>query len=223
MKGEASRANAEIAQIQACASDLGTTLSEQQATLLQGYLDLLEKWNRVYNLTAVRSREQMLIQHVFDCLAVLRPLTEQHPEGGTLIDVGSGAGLPAVVIAVCRPDLDVVSVDAVDKKARFVGQVAAELRIPNLKALHQRIEEVSLRADIVSARAFSSLGDLISLTENLLDRHGMWIAMKGKFPSSELSALPPTVEAFHVEQLTVPALNAERCLVWLRKVAPPLP
>ena len=200
----------------------GAPLAPAPRAALDGYLALLHRWNATYNLTAVRDPEQMRIQHVADCLAVIPPLRRWragHPVRRVL-DVGSGAGLPAVVIAALEPDLEVVSVDAVGKKAAFVRQVAGELGLRNLRAEHARVEQLKAgRFELVTARAFASLADLVSLTRAHLADGGAWMAMKGKRPDDELAALPPGVSLFHVEPLTVPGLDAERCLVWLQPSA----
>jgi 16S rRNA (guanine527-N7)-methyltransferase len=185
---------------------------------LQTYLALLQKWNKAYNLTAVRDEAQMRVQHLADCLAVV-PSLERHAGGRTLriLDVGSGGGLPGVVLAVSRPDWDVTCVDTVGKKAAFVRQVAGELRLPNLHSAHGRVEQLALPPfDVITARAFASLADLARWTRPLLGSGGVWMAMKGKRPDDEIAALPADVEVFHVEPLAVPGLDAERCLVWMR-------
>ena len=134
-----------------------------------------------------------------------------------VLDVGSGGGLPGVVWAIALPDLELHCVDTVGKKAAFVRQVAAELRLPNLKAEHARVESLKgPAADVVTSRAFASLADFVRLTAHLLAPGGVWMAMKGKRPDDEIAALPATAAMFHVEPLTVPGLDAERCLVWLR-------
>ncbi len=195
---------------------LGLPARDEQLRSLADYLVLLQRWNATYNLTAVRDPAAMLSQHLADCLAVVGPLTARVPRGRVL-DVGSGGGLPGVVLAVMQPDLDVTCVDAVGKKAAFVRQVAGALKLPNLHAAHKRVE--SLRAgefDVVTARAFSSLVDLVQLTQAHLAPGGCWMAMKGKAPQQEMDALPSGVQVFHVEQVIVPGLGAERCLVWMR-------
>jgi 16S rRNA (guanine527-N7)-methyltransferase len=203
----------------AAATQLGVVLADTQVELLLSYLELLQRWNRTYNLTAVRDPDQMLTQHLADCLAVIGPL-DRHLGGNPphrLLDVGSGAGLPGVVIAALRPQVDVTCVDAVGKKAAFVRQVAASLRLPNLHAEHARVEQLKAgHFDVVTSRAFASLADFTALTRQHLADDGVWLAMKGQDPSDEGTALTPEVEVFHVEQLTVPGLDAARCLVWMR-------
>lgn len=187
-----------------------------------GYLDLLHKWNQAYNLSAVRDPQQMVPQHLLDCLAVLPSLDshlQRHLLGrqARILDVGSGAGLPGVVWALMRPAWSVCSVDAVAKKASFVRQVAAELSLRNLQAEHARVEQLRWPpVDIVVSRAFASLADFTGLTRKHLLPGGCWLAMKGKLPTDEMAALPANVEVFHVEPLQVPGLDAQRCLVWMR-------
>lgn len=186
---------------------------------LEAYLGLLVKWNAAYNLTAVRDPAQMRAQHLADCLAAVEPLRRQlgPVRSARILDVGSGGGLPGAVLAIAEPAWDVTCVDAVGKKAAFVRQVAAELRLPNLHAEHSRIEALKAAPfDVVTSRAFAALDDFVRLTRPLLAGEGIWMAMKGKSPDGELAALPPDVEVFHVEPLVVPGLDAERCLIWMR-------
>lgn len=197
---------------------LGLDLAPPQRGQLLDHLDLMQKWTRVYNLTAVRDPQQMLAQHLLDSLAVVAPL-RRHTGGApaALLDVGSGAGLPGVVIAICCPELKVDCVDTVAKKAAFVRQVAATLRLPNLRGLHERVERLAGPYDVITSRAFASLPDFVSWSVAALAPQGVWMAMKGRHPEEEIAALPPEVEMFHVEQLRVPNLDAERCLVWMRR------
>lgn len=205
------------AALKGAAGALGLTLEAGQSRQLLDYLDLMERWNRVYNLSAIRDREAMLVQHIVDCLAAVGPL-RRHTQGrpARLLDVGSGAGLPGVVLAIAMPELDVSCVDAVGKKVAFIREVAAALGLPNLHALHARVERIEDAAfDIISSRAFSSLGDFVSLTRRLGHPRTVWLAMKGRPPSEEIEALPADFRVFHVERLGVPGLDAQRCLVWI--------
>lgn len=200
------------------ASQLGVELSVIQVDLLVRYLALIQKWNKVYNLTALREPADMLTHHLLDSLAVVAPLRRQtQGQVGRLLDVGAGAGLPGVVIAVCCPEMDVICVDAVAKKAAFIQQVAVELRLPNLHGVHGRIESLAGSYDVICSRAFASLADFTTLSGGALAPTGVWLAMKGKRPDDEVAALPETVAVFHVEQLSVPGLDAERCIVWMHK------
>lgn len=209
-------------------AELGLPADAVPIGQLLAYLDFLQRWNVTYNLTAVRDPRDMLRQHLADCLAIVQPLSRQfaRPPGRAegiggpplrILDVGSGGGLPGIVLAVMFPEWQVVCVDTVGKKAAFIRQAAVELGLPNLGAEHARVE--ALRAapfDLITSRAFSSLADFTRLSRALLAPHGVWMAMKGKMPSEELAALPADIEVFHVEPLTVPDLHAERCLVWMR-------
>lgn len=199
------------------AAAMGVTLSDQQGEQLLAYGSLMLKWNKVYNLTALRDPASVLTHHLLDSLAAISPLQREWAGKGKLLDVGSGGGLPGVVIAIMRPDIDVSCLDAVAKKAAFVQQVAAELELPNLRGLHARVESLAGSYDVISSRAFASLPDFFSGSVHLMAPGAVWLAMKGKVPSDELAALPKGVAVFHVEQLTVPGLDAERCIVWARK------
>jgi len=201
-------------------SDLGLVLNDGQTAQLLDYLELIRKWNKVYNLTAVREPVEMLTHHLLDSLAVIAPLQRQ-TQGRpiSLLDVGSGAGLPGVVIAICCPEVRVDCVDTVAKKAAFVQQAAATLGLPNLRGLHNRVENLSGPYEVVSSRAFASLADFVAWSSAALAEQGVWLAMKGKHPADEIAALPPEVEMFHVEQLEVPGLDAERCIVWMKPAA----
>ncbi len=186
---------------------------------LLNYLGLLQRWNAHYNLTSVRDPAQMLTQHLADCLAVIGPLRRERGTGPMrLLDVGSGAGLPGVVIAILEPATDVTCVDTVGKKTAFIQQAAGELRLGNLHVAHARVEQLNVAApfDVITSRAFASLGDFAALTTRHLKADGAWMAMKGKSPADELGALPANIEVFHVEQLAVPGLGAQRCIVWMR-------
>lgn len=204
---------------------LGLAPTVDQLSALAGYMALLQRWNATYNLTAVRDPAQMLTHHLADCLAVVAPVRRQLGDapGRQLLDVGSGGGLPGVVLATMLPALTVTCVDTVGKKAAFVRQVGVELRLPNLRAEHARVEQLRApQADLITSRAFASLADFVTWTRHLLAPSGVWLAMKGKRPDDEMAALPPSVEVFHVEPLQVPGLDAERCLVWLRPRPPAL-
>ena len=211
--------SAPIDTLRAGAAALGVTLSDRQAEQLLAYGSLMLKWNKVYNLTAVRDPAGVMTHHLLDSLAIIAPLQRQYPEQGGLLDVGSGAGLPGVIIAIMRPDIDVSCLDAVAKKAAFVQQVAVELELPNLRGLHARVELLEGSYNVISSRAFASLPDFFHGSTHLLPADGVWLAMKGKMPGDELAVLPPEVAVFHVEQLTVPGLDAERCIVWARKAS----
>ena len=216
---------------------LGLTLNDIQIAQLLGYSALIQKWNKVYNLTAIRDPAEMLTHHLLDSLAIVAPLRirlaglayqqdgEQDGENDgsqsqylyKLLDVGAGAGLPGVVLAICCPDIHVTCVDAVAKKMAFVQQVATELKLPNLKALHARVETLSDKYDVITSRAFATLLDFVTGSRAALKPEtGVWLAMKAKDTATEVAELPADVAVFHVEQLTVPGLDAERCIVWMK-------
>lgn len=199
---------------------LQLSLSDAQVSQLLDYLELLQKWNRVYNLTAVRDPQEMLTHHLLDSLSAVPPLQRhvQQQSSKTLLDVGSGGGLPGVVFAICVPELQVSCVDTVGKKAAFIQQAAAGLRLANLRGIHARVEQLTDVYDVVSSRAFATLKDFTDWSQQALASEGVWLAMKGKEPLDEMAELSSSVEVFHVEQLTVPMLDAQRCIVWMRKV-----
>ena len=189
------------------------------------FLDLIGKWTKVYNLTAVRDPAEMMTHHLLDSLSAIGPLLRHLQktglaQGASLLDVGSGAGLPGVVIAICCPSVKVTCVDTVAKKAAFIKQVALALKLPNLTGLHARVETIAQPFDVICSRAFASLADFTQWSVGALAPQGVWMAMKGKHPADEIAALPADVEVFHVEQLAVPGLAAERCMVWMRPLKP---
>lgn len=196
---------------------LGLSPDAAQIDQLLAYGVLILKWNKVYNLTALRDPAAVLTHHLLDSLAVVGPLTRERPDAGRLLDVGAGAGLPGVVIAILRRDLEVHCLDAVAKKMAFVQQVAGELRLANLRGIHARVESHTGAYQVISSRAFATLADFVHGSSQLLAPEGVWMAMKGKRPDAEITELPADVEVFHVEQLSVPGLGAERCIAWMRR------
>lgn len=201
---------------------LDLRFDDAQVGLMLDYLALIEKWNRVYNLTAVREPGEMLTHHVLDSLAVVGPLlreTDGRPV--RLLDVGSGAGLPGVVIAIACPHIEVTCVDTVAKKAAFIQQVSTELALVNLHGKHARVESLDRQRgeegfDVITSRAFASLVDFVDWSRRALQVGGLWMALKGKHPQAELLALSAGIDVFHVEPVAVPGLNADRCIVWMR-------
>jgi 16S rRNA (guanine527-N7)-methyltransferase len=196
---------------------LGLDLSAEQQQRLLDYMALIQKWTKVYNLTAVRDPAEMLTHHLLDSLTAIAPLT-RHTLGQPIrvLDVGSGGGLPGVVLAICMPELNVTCVDTVAKKAAFVQQVAVSLKLSNLRGLHARVETLTDPYQVICSRAFASLPDFVTWSRSALAEGGVWMAMKGKHPQDEIEALPEDVKVFHVEPLTVPGLDVERCMVWMR-------
>ena len=196
---------------------LGLDVSADQQKLLLDHLALIQKWNKVYNLTALRDPADMLTHHLLDSLTAVAPL-RRHTQGqpARVLDVGSGGGLPGVVLAICMPELNVTCVDTVAKKAAFVQQVAVSLKLPNLRGLHARVESLTDPYQVICSRAFASLPDFVTWSRSALAGGGVWMAMKGKRPQDEIDALPVGVQVFHVEPLAVPGLDVERCMVWMR-------
>ena len=207
-------------QLRAGAQQLGLPLGDAQIRQLMDFLALLQKWNKVYNLTSVRDPQEMLTHHVLDSLAAVLPLTRwlqaQALAAPRLLDVGSGGGLPAVVFAICLPQLDVSCVDTVGKKVAFINQVAASLRLRNLHGIQSRVEHLGQQYDVVSCRAFAALQDFTAWSAQTLKPTGIWLAMKAKRPTDELALLPADVQVLGIEPLTVPGLDAERCIVWMQ-------
>jgi 16S rRNA (guanine527-N7)-methyltransferase len=221
--------------VQATVARCGLTLGDDQVQQLVRYMGLLQEWNATYNLTALRDPVDMLTHHLADCLVVVPVLQKALAERGWLageqavrvLDVGSGGGLPGVVLAICCPEVQVTCVDTVGKKAAFIRQVAAELALPitrgvhRLKAEHNRVELLKGEYPVITSRAFASLVDFTAWTQHLLPAEGVWMAMKGVPPDAEeQAALQPVAHVFHVEQLQVPGLDdAQRCIVWMRRGA----
>jgi 16S rRNA (guanine527-N7)-methyltransferase len=211
--------------LQRAAATLQLPLEPEQSLRLVAYRDMIAKWNKVYNLTSLRDPAQMLVSHIIDSLAAAPPLHKHLTQTGLtqarLLDVGSGGGLPGVVLASVFPQLEVTCVDTVGKKAAFVQQAANELSLKNLRGVHSRVEDMQAAPfDVITSRAFASLLDFVQLTRMRLKpgakEGGVWMALKGKLPNDELAALPKDVDVFHVEQLKVPGLDAERCIVWMK-------
>ena len=202
------------------ANQLQLTLTESQLDLLLAYLELLVRWNATYNLTAVREPAGMLTQHLADCLAIVRPLSARLGDARDvrILDVGSGAGLPGLILAATMPQLTVLCLDKVGKKVAFIRHALAELGLKNLRAEHARVEALAAgRFDVIVSRAFSSLAEFVSLTRPHLEQNGVWLAMKGRHPTEELLEVQPKADVFHVEPLHVPGSAAQRCLVWMRQ------
>jgi 16S rRNA (guanine527-N7)-methyltransferase len=201
-------------QIAAGCRSLQLAVSTAALAQLTDYVGLLAKWSKVYNLTAVRQPQRMVTRHLLDSLAVVPFLIE-----GSLLDVGTGAGLPGVPIAIARPDLAVTLLDANAKKLRFVRQAVAELRLGNVEVVQARMQEYQPgRAfDMVISRAVSSLEELYRQSRHLLAPRGRMLFMKGALPEEEMAAFAPGRETLHIERLDVPGLDAERHLLWLDK------
>lgn len=189
------------------------TISDEQQNNLLNYLYLLKKWNKTYNLTALRNESQMLSHHVLDSLTLLPYLTNAR----SLIDVGSGGGMPGIPVAICCPDLELTLVDANSKKTTFLQQAVIELGLKNVAVRTQRVENIlDKQVDIVTSRAFAALVDFVSWTRHLLNERGYWLAMKGVYPHMELCMLPEDIHVYQIDEVSVPTINAERHIVLLR-------
>jgi 16S rRNA (guanine527-N7)-methyltransferase len=215
-------------QLELLAPRVGLSLTSSQRERLLGYMALIQRWTKVYNLTSVRNTGEMFTHHLLDCLAVVQPLRQGAGVSGEqalrVLDVGSGAGLPGVILAMMNPGWQVTCVDAVAKKAAFIRQAAAELGIPNLQGIHGRVEAAGTfkhpEFDLITSRAFASIEDFTRLTTALVAPAGQWAAMKANLSATERDRVPADIEMFHVEQLEVPELDETRCLVWLRPHRP---
>ena len=200
--------------LQSGLKEMGLDLSGEQQDKLLAYVEMLKKWNKTYNLTALRDESQIISHHLLDSLT-LPPYLEG---AQTMLDVGSGGGQPGIPAAVCRPDLQITLLDANTKKTSFLQQAAIELELKNVRVVSGRVEAVQgLRADVVTSRAFAELADFVNWTAHLLQDGGCWAAMKGVYPAAEIDRLPDSVCVERVDKIRVPQLNAERHMVILRK------
>ena len=193
-------------------SALGVALDDAAIARLIDYVELLERWNAAYNLTAVRDPAEMVTRHLLDSLAIL-----PHVAGATLADLGSGAGLPGIPLAIAAPERDVLLVDSNGKKARFLREAVRKLALAKARIAEARVENVEGTFDCITARAFASLGDMLAWGGHLLAPGGRWLALKGRFPDDELAAVPDAFEVEKTLQMNVPGLDAERHLVILKR------
>ena len=191
---------------------MSLNLSDQMIDQLMAYLNLIEKWNRVYNLTAIRERDEMVKLHFLDSLSILNYVEMEH-----VLDVGSGAGFPGIVLAITKPELKVTVMDSVNKKTTFMQQVKSELSLTNLNVVNARVEDYqpTILFDGVITRAFSSIQNMLLMTQHTLQKNGAWLAMKSKDVKEELEALDQN--QYTLISLEVPFINAERYLVKLKK------
>lgn len=193
-------------------AQLGLTLNDAASKKLLHYLELLQKWNKVYNLTAIRLPEQMVTYHLLDSLAVLPYL-----EAGHWLDVGCGAGLPGLVLAIAQPEWRFTLLDSNSKKTSFVQQAIIDLQLDNVTVCCARVEnwQIDEKFDGIISRAFANVADFIAVSRHLLAEKGCWAAMKGE-PAQELAQLPGDIEVERIISLNVPGLEGARCLVILR-------
>jgi 16S rRNA (guanine527-N7)-methyltransferase len=200
--------------------ELGLNLSDAQLGKLLDYVALLSKWNAVYNLTAIRDPRQMLIQHILDSLSIVPHLTPLGPS--SVLDVGSGGGLPGIVLAIVLPEWTVAVNDIVHKKTAFQAQAKAELGLANLSVVTGRVEtlqpgaEVPAKFDVIVSRAFAELSDFVTLARHLVSDQGAIWAMKGVRPDAEIERLPAGAHVEQIIRLNVPSLDAERHLIKVR-------
>ena len=192
-------------------ADLGITLPDEAQRKLLAFRDLLLKWNKTYNLTALRDPEQAISHHLLDSLSIL-----PHVGPEPMLDVGSGGGLPGIPLAIARPDLPVGMVDTVQKKATFLQQASIELDLKNVAVHHARVEEMQGQYAQISSRAFAEIALFVALTRHLMAPGGRWLAMKGQRPDDELKALPDDIAVEAIVPLDVPGLAAERHLIILK-------
>ncbi|WP_440054587.1 16S rRNA (guanine(527)-N(7))-methyltransferase RsmG [Pseudoalteromonas sp. T1lg65] len=195
-------------------SQTNIELSENQKQQLVDYVQLLDKWNKAYNLTSVRDPKEMMVKHIMDSLVVA-----PHLSGKNYIDVGTGPGLPGMVLAIARPDIQFVLLDSLGKRVRFLMQVKHALGIENVEPVQSRVEEyqASVKLDGVLSRAFASLQDMVQWCSHLIDSDGVYLALKGQFPDEELANLPTGVSLSQDINLVVPQLEGERHLIILSK------
>ena len=209
------------AQLAAGVAALGLTLPDGAEAKLLAYLALLDKWNRVYNLTAVRDVERMVSHHLLDSLAAVAFFQGDGPDLIRVLDVGSGGGLPGIPLAIARPELQVTLIDSIAKKTAFLLQAKAELGLTNLHVVTGRVEDYQPEAtfDVSTSRAFSDLKEFVTLTRHLLKPRGRWLAMKGLTPHEEIATLPHWVKVSANHVLAVPGLEASRHLIVLELAA----
>lgn len=197
-------------------ASLGLTLPADAVSRLLDYQALLQRWNATYNLTAVRDPDGMITRHLLDSLAIL-PFVH----GANLVDLGTGPGLPGLVLAMAAPGREILLVDSNGKKVRFLREAIRTLRLEGVQAVQQRVEDVQGRFACVTARAFATLGAMLEWGGHLLAPDGAWLAMKGQLTPDELAGVPAAFEVREVHALAVPGLDAERHLIVLGHRAPP--
>ncbi|EPF13064.1 MULTISPECIES: 16S rRNA (guanine(527)-N(7))-methyltransferase RsmG [Cedecea] len=193
--------------------EAGITLPETQQQQLVGYVSLLDKWNKAYNLTSVRNPDEMLVRHILDSIVV-----EPHLQGSRFIDVGTGPGLPGIPLAIVRPDSHFTLLDSLGKRVRFLRQVQHELKLENITPVQSRVEDFPAEPpfDGVISRAFASLNDMVTWCHHLPGEHGRFYALKGIRPDDEISALPAGFAVEDIVKLEVPGLEGERHLVRIK-------
>ncbi|MDG1732415.1 MAG: 16S rRNA (guanine(527)-N(7))-methyltransferase RsmG [Thalassotalea sp.] len=204
-----------LKELQVLVKKSGLTLTDQQIEKLVGYVELLDKWNKAYNLTSVRDPREMLVKHILDSL-----MNGPHLKGESFIDVGTGPGLPGIPLAILYPEKNFVLLDSLGKRITFLRQVVFQLKLDNVTPVQSRVEKYlpEVPFDGVLSRAFASLEDMINWCKHLIDNNGRFYALKGLYPEDELSALPTGIELVNSEVITVPELEGQRHLIELKKV-----
>ena len=196
--------------------ELNITFSNTQVEQLLGYLDNLLLWTKAYNLTAITNPQEAFIKHILDCLAIIFNLPFFDKSNISVLDIGTGAGLPAVVIAIMRPDWHITALDSNSKKVRFIRQMAGELSLSNITPVASRIQDFDGQFDVITSRAFASLDDFVALATPYLKINGVLYAMKGKAPTDDDLA---NLGSWHIDikSINVPKLGDERCVIYLKK------
>jgi 16S rRNA (guanine527-N7)-methyltransferase len=195
-------------------SQMGLDISDEKQAQLMDYLRLLEKWNKAFNLTAVRDPAEMVSRHLLDSLSIL-----PYVKGPRCIDVGSGGGLPGIPLAIVHPEFDITLLDSNGKKSRFQFQAVTTLKLKNVQVENKRVEQFQPEQgfDQIISRAFSSMEDMVNWTKHFADEKTQWLAMKGVYPTDELAALPDNIICQNVHSLQVPGSDGERHLVELKR------
>ncbi len=194
--------------------ELDIVANPRQCDQLLLLLEQLIKWNKTYNLTAIKNPKQCLILHLLDSIAVLPYINQK-----TIVDVGTGAGFPGLPLAIMLPQTSFTLVDSNSKKIRFIRQQLHTLKLSNVEAIHSRVEELSgQQYEAVISRAFTSIDDMVQLTQQLLTKNGRWLAMKGQYPKDELETLSVQIKEVNRYPLKIPGLEAQRCLIELQPV-----
>lgn len=195
--------------------DIGISLTETQSERLLSYLSLLLKWNKAFNLTAITNPEEALNLHLLDSVSVSPAIAAYD----SLLDVGTGGGLPGIPLAILNPEKQFTLLDTNSKKTRFLKQVVYELGLDNVTVINQRVQDFDNQSGYacILSRAFASLSDMVQWTEHLLADKGHWLAMKGQYPQQELDELPETVELVEAQQVKLPGINANRWFIYLKQ------